>query len=137
MVTPSWAGGCSCDSSRAVVNPTSIAEDDLAGLSLVSSVFSIPGMDYAAEEQLIHLRLADAAVNALYFDQPGRRHELVHAGIAMDMFTDVLANLGVIIAGLLVSLDCVSPAGLDHRSAAPDRSALNPEAALIRGHFDV
>ncbi|MCB1909273.1 MAG: cation transporter [Rhodocyclaceae bacterium] len=44
------------------------------------SVLRVPGMDCPSEEQLIRLRLADAAVSAMVFDLPGRRLVIDHDG---------------------------------------------------------
>jgi len=77
------SGSCSCSASTETL-PESADRPPIEG-RLTRSVFWIPGMDCPSEEQMIRLRLSDAAVAALEFDLPGRHLVVLHAGDAADI----------------------------------------------------
>ncbi len=83
---PHCSGACACGAKPAnqPVQPAAYAPlgEQVQSRSLFRSLFHIPGMDCAAEEQMIRLRLADAPVAAYAFDLPGRALTLDHGGDA-------------------------------------------------------
>ena len=84
---PHCSGACACSAQVVNLSTNPPAIHALVGeqplvRSLFRSRFHIPGMDCAAEEQMIRLRLADAPVAAYAFDLPGRALTLDHDGDA-------------------------------------------------------
>lgn len=83
---PPCSGACACGAKPAGLTESPAAHAPLGeqplARSLFRSLFHIPGMDCAAEEQMIRLRLADAPVAAYAFDLPGRALTLDHGGDA-------------------------------------------------------
>ena len=87
---PPCSGACACGAKPADLANLPAAQARLGEQPLVRSLFRsrfrslfhIPGMDCAAEEQMIRLRLADAPVAAYAFDLPGRALTLDHDGDA-------------------------------------------------------
>lgn len=83
---PPCSGACACGAKPADLTNLPAAHAQLgeqaSTRSLFRSLFHIPGMDCAAEEQMIRLRLADAPVAAYAFDLPGRALTLDHDGDA-------------------------------------------------------
>ena len=80
---PHCSGACACSAKVVNLSTNPPANHALLGeQASTRSLFRIPGMDCAAEEQMIRLRLADAPVAAYAFDLPGRTLTLDHDGDA-------------------------------------------------------